>query len=429
MSLEVVNLKRKKPNEQFCLFCDNSTDLVKNPRPETLLHIKEAANRIKDSISEKFSKLYDPDCTKQEFSWPQDCLVTYISEEKIRRREIALYKEEEEVSASTSKANVEEFTPKSHYYVPSSEIYTFFCGNLTQIEFGNLDFGLVWTYEDSIVWTYVKVVELTKNRSEVIQQRNGVLVWNGLKDLDSYRKLIFSDDSISLTGRRPKIELSLTRLGIQWDLITEVRQRRIYRYFGVNHNTHFECLIHNLKVAAKMYIRQLINIVSHTIKATNGLLSNCYLQKPLLGYYNSSNRHYSMLQQNMHRQPSLVGSASIIKISNDINSRTLTKYSIRKGTRKSVKTVLYRFYRLHWGGWIRTIAGRHRRIWAKSYPRRMRVKQHVLCNSTQSTLLDKMVGNFWRKPKYYVDDPYEPYHTREEYRYTYKNPKPYFPPE
>ncbi|KAF5305048.1 hypothetical protein FQA39_LY09310 [Lamprigera yunnana] len=113
MSLEVVNFKRKKPNEQFCLFCDNSSDLVKNPRPGTLLHIKEAANRRKDSISEKFSKLYDPDCTKQEFSWHQDCLATYISEEKIRRREIALYKEEEEVSASTSKANVEELTPKS----------------------------------------------------------------------------------------------------------------------------------------------------------------------------------------------------------------------------------------------------------------------------------------------------------------------------
>ncbi|KAF5292115.1 hypothetical protein FQA39_LY14070 [Lamprigera yunnana] len=113
MSLEVVNLKRKKPNEQFCLFCNNSSDLVKNPRPGTLIHIKEAANRRKDSISEKFSKLYDPDCTKQEFSWHQDCLATYISEEKIRRREIALYKEEEEVPASTSKANVEELTPKS----------------------------------------------------------------------------------------------------------------------------------------------------------------------------------------------------------------------------------------------------------------------------------------------------------------------------
>ncbi|CAG9564866.1 unnamed protein product [Danaus chrysippus] len=114
MSLEVVNLKRKKPNEQFCLFCDNSSDLVKNPRPSTLLHIKEAANRRKDSISEKFSKLYDPDSTKQEFSWHQDCLATYISEEKIRRREIALHKkEEEDMSASTSKANVEELTPKS----------------------------------------------------------------------------------------------------------------------------------------------------------------------------------------------------------------------------------------------------------------------------------------------------------------------------
>lgn len=107
MPLEVVNLKRKKPNEQFCSFCDNSSDLVKNPRPSTFLHIKEAANSRKDSISEKFSKLYDPDSTKQEFSWHQDCLATYISEEKIRRREIALHKKEE-VSDSTSKANVKD---------------------------------------------------------------------------------------------------------------------------------------------------------------------------------------------------------------------------------------------------------------------------------------------------------------------------------
>ncbi|KAF5287537.1 hypothetical protein FQR65_LT12208 [Abscondita terminalis] len=128
-------------------------------------------------------------------------------------------------------------------------------------------------------------------------------------------------------------------------------------------------------------------------------------------------------------KPSLLQNADLIKISNEINSRTVTKFSIRKGRRKAAKTVLKRFYRLHWGGWIRTIAGRHRRIWSKSYPRRVRVKQHVLCNATQCTLLDKMVGSYWRKPKYYVDDPYEPYHTREEFQFTYKKPRPYIPSE
>lgn len=109
--------------------------------------------------------------------------------------------------------------------------------------------------------------------------------------------------------------------------------------------------------------------------------------------------------------------------------RTLIKFSYRKGKRKTVKTVLHRFYRLNWGGWIRTKCGRHKRLWRKSAARKRRLRQHVFCNATQSTLLDKMVGRYWRKPKYYVDDPYEPYHVREEFSKTAVKPRPYFPPE
>ncbi|KAK4875009.1 hypothetical protein RN001_011431 [Aquatica leii] len=176
--------------------------------------------------------------------------------------------------------------------------------------------------------------------------------------------------------------------------------------------------------------RLLVNTVFRTLKSTNALLNKNYLIKPSL--ISSTYKHYSTaLLQNFYQkpQPSLLQNDNIVRISNEINSRTVTKYSIRKGRRKSVKTVLKRFYRLHWGGWIRTIAGRHRRIWSKSYTRRMRVKQHVFCNATQCTLLDKMVGSYWRKPKYYVDDIYEPYHTREEFQFTYKKPRPYIPSE
>nr|CAH7753441.1 unnamed protein product [Callosobruchus chinensis] len=80
-------------------------------KKDAIMESRQAANRRKDSISEKFLKLYDPNSTEPEFSWHQDCLATYISEEKIRRREIALHKQEE-VSASTSKANVEKLAPK-----------------------------------------------------------------------------------------------------------------------------------------------------------------------------------------------------------------------------------------------------------------------------------------------------------------------------
>ncbi|KAK7861630.1 hypothetical protein R5R35_010133 [Gryllus longicercus] len=103
-------------------------------------------------------------------------------------------------------------------------------------------------------------------------------------------------------------------------------------------------------------------------------------------------------------------------------TRTVTKFSLQKGKRKTVKAVVKRFFRLHWGGWIRTVAGRHKKMWKKSAKRRHRLKQHLLCNSTQSYLLDKMVTKFWRTPKYYVEDPYEPYHTREEHPIARRKP-------
>ncbi|XP_045506480.1 39S ribosomal protein L35, mitochondrial [Colias croceus] len=102
--------------------------------------------------------------------------------------------------------------------------------------------------------------------------------------------------------------------------------------------------------------------------------------------------------------------------------RTVTKFSLKKGKRKTVKPAIKRFFRLHWGGWIRTKVGRNKKMWKKSLAQRRRLRQHVFCNSTQSTLLDKMVTKFWKKPKYYVEDPYAPYHTREEFYITRKKP-------
>ena len=106
-------------------------------------------------------------------------------------------------------------------------------------------------------------------------------------------------------------------------------------------------------------------------------------------------------------------------------NRSLTKFSIKKGKRKSVKAVIKRFMRLDWGGWIRTRSGRHKKMWKKSGNLKRRLRQHVLINGTQSWMLDKMVTKFWRKPKYYVDDPYRPYHSREHFITTRKNPIEY----
>ncbi|KAH8293589.1 hypothetical protein KR054_001816, partial [Drosophila jambulina] len=97
------------------------------------------------------------------------------------------------------------------------------------------------------------------------------------------------------------------------------------------------------------------------------------------------------------------------------NTRSVTKFSLIKGKRKTVKAVLKRFKRLEWGAWIRTHSGRQKKLFKKSGALRRRLKQHVFTNATQSWLLDKMVTSYWRRPKHYINDPYRPYHSRDEY--------------
>lgn len=104
--------------------------------------------------------------------------------------------------------------------------------------------------------------------------------------------------------------------------------------------------------------------------------------------------------------------------------RTVTKFTKRKGKRATVRPAIRRFFRLHWGGWIRTRCGRHKKMWKKSSNRKHRLRQHVLVNAQQSWLLDKMVTKFWKRPKHYIDDIYEPYHDRTFYLARQK-PMPY----
>lgn len=98
-----------------------------------------------------------------------------------------------------------------------------------------------------------------------------------------------------------------------------------------------------------------------------------------------------------------------------VPSRTVTKFSKIKGKRATVGPAVRRFFRLNWGGWIRTRCGRHKKMWKKSSNRKHRLRQHVLVNAHQSHLLDQMVTKFWKRPKHYIDDIYEPYHDRSFY--------------
>lgn len=120
---------------------------------------------------------------------------------------------------------------------------------------------------------------------------------------------------------------------------------------------------------------------------------------------------------------------AILNLSNSLlqhqQTRTVTKFSLQKGKRKTVRAAVKRFKRLDWGGWIRTRCGRQKKLWRKSTALKNRLKQHVLVNKTQSWLLDKMVTKYWRRPKYYINDPYAPYHKRESFFATRKNPVTY----
>ncbi|XP_036603903.1 39S ribosomal protein L35, mitochondrial [Trichosurus vulpecula] len=92
--------------------------------------------------------------------------------------------------------------------------------------------------------------------------------------------------------------------------------------------------------------------------------------------------------------------------------RTVTYCSLRKGKRKSVKAVLFRFLRLHCGLWVRKKAGYKKRLWKKKPARKRRLREQVFCNKTQSKLLDKMTTSFWKRRNWYIDDPFQKYHDR-----------------
>uniref|UniRef100_A0A8C8BN34 Large ribosomal subunit protein bL35m n=1 Tax=Otus sunia TaxID=257818 RepID=A0A8C8BN34_9STRI len=78
-------------------------------------------------------------------------------------------------------------------------------------------------------------------------------------------------------------------------------------------------------------------------------------------------------------------------------ARTVTYCSLRKGKRKTVKAVIYRFLRLHNGLWVRRKAGYKKKLWKKSAAQRKRLRELVFCNRTQCKLLDKMTTSFWKR--------------------------------
>ncbi|XP_059176635.1 large ribosomal subunit protein bL35m-like [Physella acuta] len=88
--------------------------------------------------------------------------------------------------------------------------------------------------------------------------------------------------------------------------------------------------------------------------------------------------------------------------------------------------VINRFYRLHWGGWIRCYGGRFKQLYKKSAKEQWRLKQHIFVTRNQSRKLDVLVTAKWREPKYFPDSPYDPYHTRTN-SYHFPNHRKFYP--
>uniref|UniRef100_UPI00358E3C1A large ribosomal subunit protein bL35m isoform X1 n=2 Tax=Myxine glutinosa TaxID=7769 RepID=UPI00358E3C1A len=95
--------------------------------------------------------------------------------------------------------------------------------------------------------------------------------------------------------------------------------------------------------------------------------------------------------------------------------RSLIRCSMNKGKKKTVKAVVHRFLRLGCGLWLRRQSGYKKRLWRKRPKQRKRLREHILCNKTQSKKLDKMVTSFWKRRTWYIGDPFQMYHDRHNF--------------
>jgi large subunit ribosomal protein L35 len=62
--------------------------------------------------------------------------------------------------------------------------------------------------------------------------------------------------------------------------------------------------------------------------------------------------------------------------------------------------------------WIRTHPGRNKKRYQKDDAFNKTSYYHETCTAEECEMLDKMMTPFWLRKRHYVDDPYEPYHTR-----------------
>lgn len=138
MSFQIIKKAKLSAGDLQCLFCGDCENVVEEPQAISFETIKNATIRRNDEIKEKFDNLYNSNLVKQPFSWHRACYASYISEEKIRRREILLRKQEED--AALLDAEVEESQADSsgvlrqslRKHLPFDISVCIFCNNLSK---------------------------------------------------------------------------------------------------------------------------------------------------------------------------------------------------------------------------------------------------------------------------------------------------------
>lgn len=87
-------------------------------------------------------------------------------------------------------------------------------------------------------------------------------------------------------------------------------------------------------------------------------------------------------------------------------------YNFDQGKRESDPDAVRRFYRLHWGGWIRPKSGRRKKLWYKTGEEHWWMRQHIFCSDDQALAMERMITPEYKKERHFVDDIYAPYHKR-----------------
>ncbi|VDL93931.1 unnamed protein product [Schistocephalus solidus] len=104
--------------------------------------------------------------------------------------------------------------------------------------------------------------------------------------------------------------------------------------------------------------------------------------------------------------------------SRGIKSREVKRYWTEDGVRDPpLQDAVDRFKRLRWGAFIHARAGRRKHLYRKNPWVVAKKDEHILTNRATSFLVDNLVNRYWRRPQFYPQDIYEPYHKRTGSRF------------